>query len=82
LDNPVGLIIYEAELKTFCETAVGQYKAPKNIYFLQDLPKGPSGKILRLKLPEVITLPQSGRLDGWEQPQGLPRLKFDICWKI
>ena len=44
----------EAELKAFCEEAVGKYKAPKIIYFLDELPKGPSGKILRLKLPELI----------------------------
>ena len=44
----------EEELKTFCEAGVGRYKAPKIIYFFDDLPKGPSGKILRLKLPELI----------------------------
>ncbi len=44
----------EAELKALCEENVGSYKAPKVIYFLDDLPKGPSGKILRLKLPELI----------------------------
>jgi acyl-CoA synthetase (AMP-forming)/AMP-acid ligase II len=44
----------EDELKTFCEAGVGKYKAPKIIYFFDDLPKGPSGKILRLKLPELI----------------------------
>ena len=44
----------EDELKAFCEAGVGSYKAPKIIYFLDDLPKGPSGKILRLKLPELI----------------------------
>ncbi len=44
----------EQELKDFCEAAVGQYKSPKKIYFMDDLPKGPSGKILRLKLPELI----------------------------
>jgi acyl-CoA synthetase (AMP-forming)/AMP-acid ligase II len=42
------------ELKMFCENGVGRYKAPKVIYFFDDLPKGPSGKILRLKLPELI----------------------------
>ena len=44
----------EEELKTFCQAGVGKYKAPKIIYFFDDLPKGPSGKILRLKLPELI----------------------------
>ena len=44
----------EDELKAFCQAGVGNYKAPKIIYFFDDLPKGPSGKILRLKLPELI----------------------------
>ncbi len=44
----------EDELKAFCEEAVGKVKCPKTIYFLDDLPKGPSGKIQRLKLPDLI----------------------------
>ena len=44
----------EDELKRLCEEAVGRYKAPKTIYFFDELPKGPSGKILRLKLPGMI----------------------------
>ena len=44
----------EAELKTFCQESIGDYKSPKKIYFMEELPKGPSGKILRLKLPDLI----------------------------
>jgi len=44
----------EQELMVFCEAGVGKYKSPKIIYFFDELPKGPSGKILRLKLPELI----------------------------
>jgi acyl-CoA synthetase (AMP-forming)/AMP-acid ligase II len=44
----------EQELMAFCASGVGKYKSPKIIYFFDDLPKGPSGKILRLKLPELI----------------------------
>ncbi len=49
-----GYSCSEDELKSMCAAAVGDYKAPKTIYFFDDLPKGPSGKILRLKLPELI----------------------------
>jgi acyl-CoA synthetase (AMP-forming)/AMP-acid ligase II len=49
-----GYACGEEELKAFCEAGVGKYKSPKVIYFFDDLPKGPSGKILRLKLPELI----------------------------
>lgn len=48
----------EDELKAMCEASVGKYKAPKIIYFFDDLPKGPSGKILRLKLPDLIASSQ------------------------
>ncbi len=44
----------EEELRAFCARQVGDYKAPKRVYFLAELPKGPSGKIQRLKLPELI----------------------------
>ena len=44
----------QQELIEFCESAVGKFKSPKTVYFFDDLPKGPSGKILRLKLPELI----------------------------
>jgi acyl-CoA synthetase (AMP-forming)/AMP-acid ligase II len=50
----VGYQCSEQELKELCESGVGKYKSPKIIYFFDDLPKGPSGKILRLKLPELI----------------------------
>ena len=49
-----GFNCTEQALKEFCAKSVGETKAPKHIYFLDELPKGPSGKILRLKLPEII----------------------------
>ena len=50
-----GYSCSEDELMQFCETGVGQVKMPKKIYFLDELPKGPSGKILRLKLPDLVS---------------------------
>ncbi|MDJ0955534.1 MAG: AMP-binding protein [Arenicellales bacterium] len=50
-----GFYCSEQEIKEFCQAAVGEYKSPKRIYFMDDLPKGPSGKILRLKLPDLIS---------------------------
>jgi len=40
----------EAELQNFCLPILGKYKTPKSIRFLSELPKGPSGKVQRLKL--------------------------------
>ena len=44
----------EEELARLLEKRLGPFKSPKRIYFMKDLPKGPSGKIQRLKLPELI----------------------------
>ena len=38
------------ELRDFCLTELGAYKTPKVIRFVEALPKGPSGKVQRLKL--------------------------------
>jgi acyl-CoA synthetase (AMP-forming)/AMP-acid ligase II len=59
-----GYTCTEEELKTFCVDAVGPYKAPKRIFFLDELPKGPSGKIQRLKLPELLAERLSAANDG------------------
>jgi long-chain acyl-CoA synthetase len=43
----------EAELRAFCEQHLGRYKTPKLIRFVAELPRGPSGKVQRLKLLEA-----------------------------
>jgi len=43
----------EEELREFCLEHLGKYKTPKKIRILRDLPKGPSGKIQRLKLKDI-----------------------------
>ena len=40
----------ERELRTYCESRLGHFKTPTRVYFLTDLPKGPSGKVQRLRL--------------------------------
>ncbi len=49
-----GFIGDAQALQDFCRARVGEVKMPKAIYFLTDLPKGPSGKILRLELRKII----------------------------
>ena len=43
----------EAELREFCLAELGRYKSPREFRFLAELPKGPSGKVQRLKLVEA-----------------------------
>ncbi len=40
----------EAELRAHCLTQLGRYKTPRLLRFVAALPKGPSGKVQRLKL--------------------------------
>jgi len=44
----------EEELREHCREHLGDFKTPKVIKVVDDLPKGPSGKIQRLKLPEMV----------------------------
>ncbi len=45
-----GASATEADLRAFCEKELGRFKTPKVFRFMADLPKGPSGKVQRLKL--------------------------------
>jgi acyl-CoA synthetase (AMP-forming)/AMP-acid ligase II len=46
--------VSEHDLRVFCDTHLGKFKSPKTIHFVTELPRGPSGKVQRLKLPEFI----------------------------
>jgi acyl-CoA synthetase (AMP-forming)/AMP-acid ligase II len=41
------------ELRAFCLEHLGRYKTPKVFRFVEELPRGPSGKVQRLKLVEL-----------------------------
>jgi len=49
-----GSTLAEADLLTLCSQRLGTFKAPDRIHFMKELPKGPSGKIQRLKLSEIL----------------------------
>ncbi|MCA8835149.1 MAG: AMP-dependent synthetase, partial [Proteobacteria bacterium] len=44
----------KADLLDLCRGELGAFKCPDDIYFMQELPKGPSGKIQRLKIAELV----------------------------
>ncbi len=59
--------VEEKELLTFCESRLGHFKTPTRIHFVKDLPKGPSGKVQRLKLQERAaqrTVAEAGSAEG------------------
>jgi amino acid adenylation domain-containing protein len=47
-----GMVCSEGDLLSFCEKPLGYFKTPTRIYIVSDLPKGPSGKVQRLRLVE------------------------------
>lgn len=49
-----GQTIDPEEIKAFCKERLAGYKAPKNVFILDALPKNPSGKILKRLLREQL----------------------------
>ena len=49
-----GSTLTEAELREICIQQLGRFKTPDQIHFLPELPKGPSGKIQRIKIAELV----------------------------
>ncbi|MCJ7687558.1 MAG: AMP-binding protein, partial [Desulfobacteraceae bacterium] len=49
-----GVSVTEEELLNHCLEHLGKFKTPKVIKIMDELPKGPSGKIQRLKLPDLV----------------------------
>jgi len=49
-----GCTVTVQELRDHCLEHLGEFKTPKVIRLIDDLPKGPSGKIQRLKLREMM----------------------------
>ncbi|MEM9278754.1 MAG: hypothetical protein AAGA76_09280 [Pseudomonadota bacterium] len=43
------------DLLELCRGKLGAFKTPDHIHLLTDLPKGPSGKIQRIKLAEIVS---------------------------
>jgi len=44
----------EEELRAFCGEHLGRFKTPKAIHFVTEMPRGPSGKVQRLKLLDIL----------------------------
>jgi amino acid adenylation domain-containing protein len=56
-----GMNCDEKDLLSFCESRLGHFKTPTRIHFVDDLPKGPSGKVQRLRLVEEAAKPSVER---------------------
>ena len=49
-----GVPCSEESLRSFCVEHLGPYKTPKLFRFFAELPRGPSGKVQRLKLLGLV----------------------------
>lgn len=49
-----GADLHPDALIALCRERLGRFKSPDAIHVLADLPKGPSGKIQRLKLADLV----------------------------
>ncbi|MBE0412000.1 AMP-binding protein [Yoonia sp.] len=48
-----GATVMQNDLIALCQQRLGKFKCPDVVHILDDLPKGPSGKIQRLRLAEM-----------------------------
>ena len=46
--------VSEAELIEFCKARLADYKCPKTVRFVADIPKGPTGKLLKRELAQMF----------------------------
>ncbi len=44
----------EEELQDYCRKQLGAFRCPSRIFFVDDLPKGPSGKVQRLQVANAL----------------------------
>ena len=45
-----GTVVGEEELIAFCREHLADYKCPKTVRFVDEIPKGPTGKLLKREL--------------------------------
>ena len=48
-----GLKVDEAEIISFCRERLADYKCPKTVRFVEEIPKGPTGKLLKRELAKL-----------------------------
>ena len=49
-----GSRVSESDLIALCRDRIGDFKSPDRVHILPELPKGPSGKIQRIKLADLV----------------------------
>jgi oxalate---CoA ligase len=67
--------VTERELRDFAATRLTDYKVPRQIVIVEEIPKGPTGKLKRAGLAEALGLaaPAGARLHGSPPPPPAPK---------
>jgi long-chain acyl-CoA synthetase len=50
-----GATVTEEELLNFCRERLADFKCPKSLRFVADIPKGPTGKLLKRELSRQLS---------------------------
>ncbi|HKN83989.1 MAG TPA: long-chain fatty acid--CoA ligase, partial [Pyrinomonadaceae bacterium] len=50
-----GASVSEQEVIEFCKARLADYKCPKTVRFIDDIPKGPTGKLLKRELVRMLS---------------------------
>jgi long-chain acyl-CoA synthetase len=56
-----GTTADETEIKEFCRGRLADYKCPKRVAFVEDIPKGPTGKLLKRELSRLLRGENKGK---------------------
>ena len=51
-----GMTAKDTELRSFCGEHLAQFKVPRKIVFLKEIPKGATGKLQRIGLAQKLGL--------------------------
>ena len=54
-----GLTVPEEELMNYCRDRLADYKCPKTVRFVAEIPKGPTGKLLKRELSRLYSSSQA-----------------------
>ena len=64
-----GTTVTESDLIDFCRQHLADFKCPKSVHFVDDIPKGPTGKLLKRKLAEMIATIPPVKTDPSPRPE-------------
>ena len=50
-----GATTAEQEVIDYCKSRLADFKCPKTVHFVDDIPKGPTGKLLKRELARMLS---------------------------